>query len=81
MIRYDPAQTRVALIKLDACKEWLANQLSIQPARVKDVRARAALAGYGPHTYTAVTRQNVPEYVIDGRKWWRLPDPFPVPLV
>jgi hypothetical protein len=34
-----------APVKLDACKEWLADQLSTQPARVKDVRALAIDAG------------------------------------
>jgi hypothetical protein len=71
-----------APVKLVACKDWLAFQLSIQPARVMEIRALAALAGYSPTTlYKVATQLNVFEYVVDGRKWWRLPGPVPVPQV
>ncbi len=69
-------------VKLVACKEWLACQLSIQPTRVKEVRALAVLAGHVPPTlYRAAARLKVLEYVVDGRKWWKLPEPSLVPFV
>jgi AAA domain len=69
-------------VKLDACKEWLADQLVTQPVPVKDVRALAADAGYATTTlYKAAGSLEVAEYSVDGRKWWRLPDPSFVPLV
>jgi hypothetical protein len=65
-----------APVKLDACKEWLVDQLGAQPARVKDVRALAVHAGFVPTTlYKAASRLNVLEHIVDGRKSWSLPDP------
>ncbi len=77
-----PRKRGKAPVKLDACEEWLARQLSTQPARVKDVRALAARAGYVSTTlYKAAKRLGVVENVVDGRKCWRLPDPSLAPAV
>jgi hypothetical protein len=77
-----PRKRGKVAFKLGACKEWLAEQLRPGPVRVKDVRDLAADAGYVSTTlYKAVGQLEVVEYSIDGRKWWRLPDPSFVPLV
>jgi putative DNA primase/helicase len=69
-------------VKIDACKQWLAEQLASQPLRVKNIRESALAAEYASTTlYKAAARLGVDEYVVDGRKWWRLPTPAFVPLV
>jgi AAA domain len=68
--------------KLDACKEWLSSELSSQPVRVTDIRALALEAGYNSSTlYKTARWLGVDEYTLEGRKWWRLPDPASVPNV
>jgi AAA domain len=77
-----PRKRGKAPVKLDACHEWLARQLSTQAASIQEVRAVAARAGFVPATlYNAATRLGVVEYVIGGRKCWRLPDPSLVSAV
>ena len=68
--------------KLDACKEWLAEQLRPHAVRVKEIRASALAAGYVSTTlYKAAAGLDVDEYNVDNRKWWRLPDQDLVALV
>jgi hypothetical protein len=62
--------------KLDACAEWLADQLGKLPVRVKDIRDAALAAGFSNSTlYKTFHKLDVVEYVVDGRKFWRLADP------
>ena len=67
--------------KLDACKSWLAERLASGPARVSELRKGAAEAGVissensADTLYRAHEALKVVEYVLDGRKWWKLPDP------
>ena len=77
-----PASAAKFPIKLDACREWLADQLGTQPVRVAVVRAAAVDAGFGANTlYETARRLEVVEYIRDGRKSWTLPDPSLVPIV
>ncbi len=67
-------------VKLDACKQWLADQLITQPVRVNDIRASALAAGYSTSTlYKTFKKLGVFEYVEDGRKWLSLPGPSASP--
>ena len=39
-------------------------------------------ATYGSNTlYKAAAKLKVVEYIVDGRKWWRLPEPPLIPYV
>jgi hypothetical protein len=59
--------------KLEECKKWLAQCLTPNPARVKDVRADAEKAEFSADTlYRAMEALKVEEYVLDRRKWWKL---------
>ncbi len=50
--------------------------------RVKDLRDLALEAGYAaPTLYDASKKLDVTEYIVDSRKWWRLPDPSLGPFV
>jgi hypothetical protein len=61
--------------KLDACKGWLSERLTPNPARVSEVRKDAEAKGYPSATlYRARDDIGVAEYQIDGRKWWKLPE-------
>ena len=60
-------------VKLEACKKWLAERLTPNPAMVKDVRTDADAAGFSADTlYTAKDALGVEEYTLDRRKWWKL---------
>jgi putative DNA primase/helicase len=74
-----PPRTRgPAPFKFDACKEWLTNQLTAQPVPVKDIRESAMVLGYSTSTlYKLANKLQIVEYLLDGRKHWRLPDPSP----
>jgi hypothetical protein len=69
-------------VKLDACGDWLTNQLSSGATRVKTIRDDATLAGYNSGTlYRCMRKLAIVEDTIYSRKWWRLPDPSTFPLV
>jgi hypothetical protein len=77
-----PRKRGKAPVKLDACKQWVTEKLNPHPVRVKDIRAAAVDAGYGAATlYSACKVLGVEEDLVDGRKWWRLPDPSLVSIV
>jgi AAA domain len=59
--------------KLDACKAWLADRLTPNPARVTDVRTDAEKAGHAVGTlYEAMRGLGVEEEILERKKWWRL---------
>jgi hypothetical protein len=59
--------------KLDACKVWLAQELTPNPARVTDLRDKAAAAGFSSGTlYRAKALIGAEEIELERRKWWRL---------
>jgi hypothetical protein len=61
-------------LKLEACKKWMADRLTPNPAMVKDVRTDADAAGFSADTlYKAKDAIGVEEYTQDSFKWWRLP--------
>jgi hypothetical protein len=61
-------------VKQEACKKWLANYLTPNPAMVKDVRTHAEAAGFSADTlYKAKDAIGVEEYPQHGFKWWKLP--------
>ena len=60
--------------KLEECKTWLAARLTPNPAMVKDVRTDADKAGFSADTlYRSKEALGAEEYVLDRRKWWKLP--------
>ncbi|GAC1343685.1 MAG: hypothetical protein NVSMB14_07760 [Isosphaeraceae bacterium] len=66
-------------VKLDACKSWLLERLTPNPAPVVDLRKDAAAAGVissqesAGLLYQAKEALGVEEYEVDRRKWWKLP--------
>jgi len=59
--------------KLEECKGWLTERLT-NPAPVSDVRHDAESAGYSAGTlYQAKDAIKADEYLIERRKWWKLP--------
>jgi hypothetical protein len=61
-------------VKLDLCRIWLKGTLTPNPVRVKDIRAEAEAEGYSAKVmYKAAETLGVDEYLVDGRKWWKLP--------
>jgi hypothetical protein len=72
----DPAPRRTGPppVKLEECKKWLAQRLTPNPSRVKDVRGDAEKASFSADTlYRAMEALGVDEYELDRRKWWKLP--------
>jgi hypothetical protein len=72
----DPAPRRPGPppAKLNECKAWLIEQLTPNPAAVKDVRDSAEKAGYSADVlYRAKDAVGADEYVVGRRKWWKLP--------
>ena len=69
-------------VKLDACT-GVARRSAQHPARTRQGCSRRGRRRrlWPEHPLQAVTRLEVLEYVVDGRKWWRLPDPSLVPIV
>jgi hypothetical protein len=62
-----------APVKLEACKRWLIERLTPNPAPVKEIRSDAERAGYGADIlYRAREAIGSDEYVVDRRKWWKL---------
>jgi hypothetical protein len=60
--------------RMALCRLWLKGCLDPGPTRVKDVRRQAEAEGFSPPTlYAAAKAVGVEEYVIDKRKWWKLP--------
>jgi hypothetical protein len=60
--------------KLEACKAWLKDRLTPNPARVSEVRKDAEAAGHSAdRLYAARDALGVEEYEVEGRKWWKLP--------
>ncbi len=60
-------------VRLDECKRWLAERLVAGGSRVKDIRTDAEGAGFSADLlYRSHDALGVEEYVIEGRKWWRL---------
>jgi hypothetical protein len=60
--------------KAEECQTWLAEQLTPNPVPVKDLRTEAEAAGFAPAVlYRAKEALQVEEYIIDHRKWWKLP--------
>jgi hypothetical protein len=61
--------------KLPICRLWLKGRLTVNPERVKVLRADAKQQGYGPAIlYQARDALGAVEYEVDGRLWWKLPD-------
>jgi hypothetical protein len=60
--------------KQEGCKRWLVSRLNPNPAPVKDVRSDAEKAGFSADTlYRTKDALRVEEYILDRRKWWKLP--------
>lgn len=60
--------------KLDACKAWLAERLTPNPAPVVKLREEAAEAEYSAGLlYDAKRALKIEEYPFERRKWWRMP--------
>ena len=60
--------------RLEACKRWLIDRLTPFPARVKDIRVDAGREGYDVKLlYRAYEAIGGEEYLLEGRKWWKLP--------
>jgi hypothetical protein len=60
--------------KLEACKQWLTEHLTPNPAPVKDIREEAEKSGfYAATLYIAHEQLGLDEYIVDRRKWWKLP--------
>jgi hypothetical protein len=60
--------------KLEECKRWLTEQLTPNPARVTDIRDAADQAGFPAGTlYKAKDAIGADEYILERRKWWKLP--------
>lgn len=60
--------------RMPACKAWLRERLTAIPAMVKDLRTEAEGAGFSTGLlYKASETLGVEEYVLDRRKWWKLP--------
>lgn len=56
------------------CVAWLSDRLDPNPVRLKDLRTEAGEAGFSPRAvYQARDALRLEEYVVDGRKWWKLP--------
>jgi hypothetical protein len=63
-------------VKLEACKMWLAERLTPNPAPVKDIRTEAEDAGFSStRLYLAFDALGLDEYILDKRKWWKIPSP------
>jgi hypothetical protein len=61
-------------VKLEACKKWLIERLTPNPAMVKDVRTQAENGEFSADTlYRAKDDLGVEEYTLERRRWWRLP--------
>jgi hypothetical protein len=60
--------------KVEECQSWLAERLTPNPVPVKDLRIEAEAAGFAPAVlYRAKEALQVEEYIIDHRKWWKMP--------
>lgn len=60
--------------KLDACKAWLAERLTPNPAPIVKPRDEATEAEYSAGLlYDAKRALKVEEYTFERRKWWRMP--------
>jgi hypothetical protein len=69
----EPRRPGPAPAKLEACKAWLADRLTV-PAPVKDVRTDADEAGFSVDAlYKSRDALKAEEYKVDGRLWWKLP--------
>jgi hypothetical protein len=63
-----------APVKLEACKKWLTERLTPNPAPVKDIRSEAEGRGYTVSLlYASFDALELDEYVVDRRKWWKIP--------
>jgi hypothetical protein len=63
-------------VKLEECKKWLTERLTPNPAPVKDIRADAEEAGFTANRlYTAFNTLGLDEFIVDRRKWWKIPAP------
>jgi hypothetical protein len=70
----EPRRPGPLAARLEECKSWLVERLAANPAPVKDIRTAAEQAGYSADSlYRSRDALNVEEYVIDRRKWWKLP--------
>jgi hypothetical protein len=70
----EPHKPGPAPERLDACKAWLAAQLTPIPVPLKDLRSEAEAAGFATGIlYRAKEALKIDEYRVDGRKWWKLP--------
>ncbi|QDV32369.1 AAA family ATPase [Tautonia plasticadhaerens] len=59
--------------KLEACKQWLVERLAC-PSPVNEVRRDSEKEKYSSGTlYDARDALGVEEYMVDRRKWWKLP--------
>jgi hypothetical protein len=60
--------------KLEECKAWLKKQLTPTPVRVVDIRRDAEQVPFATDTlYRAKDALGVDEYILERRKWWKLP--------
>ncbi len=60
--------------RLEECKEWLRGDWSPNPAPVQELRTESDKAGFGANTlYRSKEELGVEEYVMERRKWWKLP--------
>jgi hypothetical protein len=70
----EPRRPGPPAARSEECKKWLAERLTAGPAPVKDVRTAAEQAGFSADSlYRSRDALKVEEYVIDRRKWWKMP--------
>jgi KaiC/GvpD/RAD55 family RecA-like ATPase len=60
--------------KVALCMLWLKGLLDVKPMLIKEIRPEAEAVGFSAGLlYKAAESLGVEEYIVDKRKWWRLP--------
>jgi hypothetical protein len=61
-------------VKRDMCRLWLKGLLGVGPMPVREVRSQGADRGFDAKSlYAAAKALGVEEFLVDNKKWWKLP--------